>query len=138
LAEIIGHVDARNRPIVRLSIAGLEDDVPAIVDTGFNGELLINESDVGRFQLRLHDFKETVELADRRQELLPHGTGRVLWFGRLRSVNVFIAQGDQPRAARPDEPVALLGTALLSPHKLTVDFATRRVFITDTDQAGAS
>jgi predicted aspartyl protease len=131
LAELIGHVDDRNRPIVPLSIPGLEDAVLALVDTGFNGQILVNASDVDHLRFSAFDSREEVELADREQHVLVRGQGDIIWFGRPQRVYVFIAEAERPRAALPDEPVAMLGTALLSPHRLTVDFATRRVVIVE-------
>jgi hypothetical protein len=132
LSEIIGHVDAHGRPIVSLSVANQEDELLVVVDTGFNGTLLLHDGPVARQGCEITGFEETVEFADRERRTLLLGRTRIAWFGPAQDVNVFISRPAQSRAASPDEPVGLLGTALLSPHRLTIDFASRRVLITES------
>jgi predicted aspartyl protease len=133
LAEIIGHVDTRDRPIVSLTLPGLDDDLLVIVDTGFNGQLLIYETELSRFNFVPHETTVPVELAGRERRRLSVMRSRITWFGQVRDVDVFVAPGGQRRAALPDESVGLLGTALLCPHRLTIDFATRRVVISESE-----
>jgi len=134
LSEIIGHVDARDRPIVSLAVPGQEDGLLVLIDTGFNKELLIHETDAARLKCEVSDVTMQVELAGRERRILSLARTRIVWFGHEREIDVLIARTEQPRATLADEPVALLGTALLSPHKLTVDFATRRVVIAESDE----
>jgi hypothetical protein len=129
LSEIIGHVDAQDRPIVSLSAPDQEDSFPVVIDTGFNGQLLIYSTEIARFRCEHTDLTVTAEFADRQRHLLSRARSRIIWFGGPRAVDVLIATADQPRSAPTDEPIGLLGTGLLSPHKLTVDFARRRVVI---------
>jgi predicted aspartyl protease len=134
LAEIIGHVDARNRSIVSLSIPGEDDDVLVAIDTGFNRELLINEADTARFRCAMSPVTDPVEFADRTSRRLSIARGMIVWFGRPCEVEFLAAPAGPPRAALPDEPIGLVGTAPLNPHTLTVDFATRRVVISENDK----
>jgi len=132
LSEILGHVDARDRPIVSLSVPDQEDGIPVVIDTGFNGELLIHSTDIDRIGCNLTDLTVTAEFAGRQRQLLNRARGRLVWFGRQRDVDVLVAMTNAPRSPTADEPIGLLGTALLSPHTLTVDFAARRVVIRES------
>ena len=42
MAKVIGSVDQRGRPVIRLE--GKTDSVLVIVDTGFNGELMVTRA----------------------------------------------------------------------------------------------
>jgi hypothetical protein len=48
-------------------------------------------------------------------------------------VDIWIAKGDLKRSSRADEPAGLIGTGLLNPHALTIDFATRQVVVAEND-----
>jgi predicted aspartyl protease len=131
LPELIGHVDPRNRPIISLSVSDQEDAFLAIVDTGFNGELLISETEVRRFKCEFLHLEAPVEFANRERHMVSLARSRIIWFGRVQEVRVWITAAEAGRGAVLDEPVALLGTALLNPYRLTVDFTKRRVVITE-------
>jgi predicted aspartyl protease len=133
LGDIIGHVDNRDRPIVLLSVDGMEDGFPVIVDTGFNGELLINDTEISRLQCRMTGVEAPIEFANKERRTIVFARSRVVWFGRAQDVRVWVTAAEPDRAAAADEPVGLLGTALLKPHRLTVDFATRRVVISENE-----
>ena len=127
--EIFGHVDARNRPVVSLSIPDQEDGTLFHIDTGFNRDLLIREADASRLKCDLTSMTMPVEFAGGERRTVRIARTRIVWFGGLEEVDVLIAPGEQPRAALADEPIGLLGTALLDRRKLTIDFWTRRVVI---------
>ena len=131
MSEIIGHVDARDRPIVSLSVPGQEDQFLVIVDTGFNGQLLIHDAAATRLNCESRRVDVRVEFADRGSRILDLGRGSIVWFGRHQEVDVWITTAEPGRTTTADQPIGLLGTGLLSPHKLTVDFATRRVVISE-------
>jgi predicted aspartyl protease len=126
LAEIVGHVDTRDRPIVSVIVPGQEDAVSMIVDTGFNGQLLIDRSEIDRFRCEFFNVETPVEFANRERRALSLARGKIVWFGRPQVVQVWVTAAELGRGATPDEPAGLLGTALL-----TVDFAARRVVITE-------
>jgi predicted aspartyl protease len=133
LSEIIGHVDSRDRPIVSLTLPGQDDSLLVIVDTGFNGQLLIRDNDAARLNCGSARVELTVEMADRRSRVLKRARGSIFWFGRQRNVDVWLS-AEPHRAALPEEPVGLLGTGLLSPHRLTIDFASRRAVINEHNE----
>lgn len=126
----VGSIDQRRRPLVRVSRADGEDAFLALVDTGFNGDLYMAESVARQLGFELRAGKTIVELADRRFQLIRHAKGTIRWLGGPRRVEVFVAPDqEQNRPLGPDEPVALLGTGLLSPNVLLLDFSDMTIEI---------
>lgn len=86
-----------------------------------------------RFGFAVTDITIMVEFAGHpRREVYVAG-GRIAWFNQIVDVDVLVTTEERPRNILPDEPVALIGTGLLSPHKLVVDFANRRVLIAQNE-----
>lgn len=108
---------------------GQEDDFLVIVDTGFNGQLLIHDVHAARLNCESMRVDVRVEFADSESRILELGRGSIVWFGRQREVDVWITTALGERTTIADQPIGLLGTGLLSLHRLNVDFATRRVVI---------
>jgi predicted aspartyl protease len=129
LSEIAGHVDLRNRPLVNVAIPGHEDPILALIDTGFNGYLLVHEDIAQRLCFISTGTTTMVEFAGHARRKLYVADGQIIWFGELTPVPVLVSTEDRPRPAIPDEPIALIGTGLLNPHKLVVDFASRQVLL---------
>ena len=134
MSEIFGHVDERDRPIVSLSVHGQEDSFLVIVDTGFSGQLLINDTEIPRLRCEITGIDLPVEFANRERRMLSLARSRIVWFGEPQDVHVWVTTREPGRTALSDEPVGLLGTALLNPHRLMVDFAARRVVISNNEQ----
>jgi predicted aspartyl protease len=132
LSDIVGHVDARNRPIALIPLPSDTDGLLVTIDTGFSGQLLIHDTDFLRLKCQLTDLNIPVELADRRKGALALARGAIVWFGQSLIVDILVARTAKPLPP-PDEPTALLGTGLLNPNRLTVDFATRRVVISEAE-----
>jgi predicted aspartyl protease len=121
LPKMYGSVDLRGRPVVRIGRADGDDDFLAVVDTGFNGELLVAEEDVERIGGAVSRVAATVELAGGLIHEVVQAKIEIVWMGRSRLVDIFI--GIQPTARKSiDEPIALIGTGLLRPHLLLIDF----------------
>jgi predicted aspartyl protease len=133
LAEIVGHVDQRERPLVRVSLPDRDRSFLALVDTGFNGWLFMEAMDAVRLGFVPSELTVSVEFAGRGQSRLRVAHGHILWFGKPHHTEVLVSTAEGGRAASPDELVALLGTRLLSPHFLKIDFAKRRVSIESAD-----
>jgi hypothetical protein len=87
LSEVIGHVDPRGRPIISMSILGEEDAFPVIVDTGFNGGLLLHDSEIIRHRCELTGLNVPIELADRASRMLMLARTRIIWFGQPHDVD---------------------------------------------------
>ena len=60
------------------------------------------------------------------------GQLRILWFGVERVVDVVVDLDSPHRTIASGEPVALLGTELLSPSTMTVNFTKRTLTVRET------
>jgi predicted aspartyl protease len=128
LSEIVGHVDARDRPLMRVALPDGDQSFLAVVDTGFNGWLMMEATDARNLKFALSDASTSVELAEGGRKRVEIARGEIMWFGRCHPIEVFVSTGERARAAA-DEPIALVGTRLLSPHRLEIDFEKRLVRI---------
>jgi clan AA aspartic protease len=72
-----------------------------IVDSGFNGELVLPEPLAKKLRFKRHG-STAVELADGSTVLAPTYRGTILWFGRRKAVAVHTTKADE----------GLLGTQL--------------------------
>ena len=99
MAQVIGSVDERGRPVVR--IEGRQESVLVIVDTGFNGDLMTTRDAatlLGADPLR----RETeVELGDGRTVRVYETRATIMWLDRERRVRVLVSDewttiGDAP------------------------------------------
>ena len=99
-------------PRVPLDILGSDGafrSVSAVVDTGFTGMLTLPEpvaSDLRLFRLG----EQEITLADGRSQLRRTCRAELLWHGQPVTLRAFV-MGDQP----------MIGTALLTPCRLTID-----------------
>jgi predicted aspartyl protease len=129
LPELVGHVDQRERPLMRVSLPGQDRSFLALVDTGFNGWLLMEVMDAVSLGFMLSELTVQVQFAGRGQSRLSVAHGHIMWFGERHHIEVLVSTAEEGCIASPDEPVAILGTRLLNPHLLKIDFARRRVSI---------
>jgi len=132
--DLEGSVDDRKRPLVRIETPGFTDPLVAFVDTGFNGALLIDETQAARLGFSVAtDSVKPVQLANQRNEDFRLGQGNFIWLGERRTIvaYVLIETPDERRArnARKTEEEILIGTELLSDCRLQIDFPARRVLI---------
>jgi predicted aspartyl protease len=121
LSKLLGSVDLRGRPVVRIAHMQGEDEFLAIVDTGFNGQLLVSESDLLQFGPGTTRVSATVEVAGGLVQEVERAYYQIMWMGKSRLVDVIISI-DTRRLSAGDEPIALIGTGLLKPHLLLIDF----------------
>jgi len=133
LADLIGHVDARDRPLLLLSLPGQDDDLLVTVDTGFNGQILVHDVPALRLSYESTGVDVWVEFADGARRTVQLASSSIIWFGRQRTVDLWIARATSPRHPIPDEPLGIIGTGLVSPHRLTIDFMTRRVVLSENE-----
>ena len=128
VGKIIGSVDARGRPIIRLERPDRSDDLLAIVDTGFNGELLMSARDAAAHGFSSIGVLSAAEVAGGVIQQVAEARATIRWLDEVRRVELLITQTHSlPRSG--DEPVVLIGTKLLAPHLLFIDFATGTVDI---------
>jgi hypothetical protein len=74
--DLEGSVDDRKRPLVRIETAGFTDPLVAVVDTGFNGAILVDETQAARPGFSVErDSITPVQLASQRKEDFLVGRG---------------------------------------------------------------
>jgi len=109
---IQGWVTAYLEATVPLEVRGPGGQVlktSAIIDTGFNGELMLSSGDIAPLGLQFVGTRY-VTLADGSTTILDGYQGHVLWDGQPRDVLVLAASGDP-----------LLGTSLLYGSRVVLD-----------------
>jgi len=129
-----GSIDDLNRPLVRIEAPGFHDPLVALIDTGFNGALIVDESQAARLGFRVsHSWRTSVRLASQREEDFLLGRGTFPWLGRHVPISAYVlietSQARRARTARKTEEEILVGTELLSACRLDIDFPARRVLI---------
>lgn len=132
MANLLGSIDLQLRPLVRIRFASFRDDVVAMLDTGFNGELMINISDVDSLGVTLSPLKVRVTLAGGQRAEARQGEVQIEWMGQVRRVGVFVSE-TEASLHRDGDPIALIGTRLLAPHLLLIDFDAGSVEIEAQD-----
>jgi predicted aspartyl protease len=136
--DLGGSVDDVGQPMVRIKVLNYSDSVIAFIDTGFNGALLIDETQAQRMGLSIAPPRvtEQVRLASQRNERFLVARGDFLWFGERRKVTALVmaepAQARSARRLRTVEEEILIGTELLKDCRLEIDFPKRTVRITMT------
>jgi predicted aspartyl protease len=92
--------------------------IPALVDTGFNGELLISGGSSSRIPHQLTSGQEDIDVIGTSSIRVARGITTIRWFGRERTTKLWIT----PAASTRHDPILLLlGTRLLSGMILTVN-----------------
>ena len=126
-ARLNGPLNQHGLPIVDIRVEGFPDPISVLVDTGFNGELIISEEQAqgsGILYLPGHAYPAMVANAQR-PGFYP-GAGYVSWFLERRGVNIHVLPGQTPQ--EPWTP--MIGTRLLADCHLEIDFPNRTVVIT--------
>jgi predicted aspartyl protease len=120
LANLIGNVDDRGRPVVRIEVPG-HDELLAVVDTGFNRSLFLMADQALVLGFTVLEREETVELGTTERTNVHVAIGHILWFGATVKVEALVAK-DGRRRIDPDAPRALIGTKLLAGCHVLIDF----------------
>ena len=132
MPELIGSLDSRRRPLMRVQVEG-KDDLLSIIDTAFTGELLVDEDIAQSWGVVVLDVNAQIELGDGSRCEVQQGLLTVVWFGRNHDATVQVVRRatgqSQHRPRRDGEPVALLGTELIAPGSLNVNFTSGVVTI---------
>ncbi len=114
-ARMDGHVDFSTlAPVVSIKLVSeknVEIGVAAIIDTGYNGEVILPESKIQEMDLEFLGTIDT-ELANGQIVELELFRGRIKWFDTIREVAIGASQSDD----------TLLGTLLLSNCHLDINF----------------
>lgn len=114
---ITGVVTTRHEAMLRLVMLGVyenearrEEEIEALLDTGFTEHLVLPQDIVSRLGLALQGVEEAV-LADGSRVALDVYRARVLWDAEIRDVQILASgEGD-----------ALVGMSLLHGHEVRLD-----------------
>ena len=126
MPKIIGSVDTLGRPLVRIGVVARDDAALGTVDTGFNGELMMTAGDAAALGVTVLEGSRDVELGHGQSVGVHVGRLRVRWLDAERDAAVLISDRASPTVSGP---VLLIGTKLLKPHLLLIDFASDTVEI---------
>lgn len=121
-----GFVDRRKRPL--LGMQGNEGQrFIALVDTGFNAAFWCGSQTAGWLNfVPTGKYARVVTAGGRHRAELAHGY--IKWLGELREI-VALVKSNESMPLHPNEPSALIGTQLLFPGRLLIDFLEERVEI---------
>ena len=128
MAKLTGSIDQLGRPVVR--VEGALDSVLVTGDTGFNGELLMTREAARLIGADPFDDETNVELGDGRTVRLYESRATIGWLDQERRVRILVSND---WIVTGDAPGGLLGTELLAPHLLLIDFASGMVEIETQD-----
>ena len=109
-----------------MRMPAINDDLLLMIDTGFNGDLMLSRAGAHQLDLSVSGETSAVVLGDGSSVFVHLMRATVDWLSVHRAVEVLVSDSWLPAA---DEPLGLLGTRLLTPHLLLVDFAERTVEI---------
>ena len=121
-----GRLDHRGQPILDLRLVGAEIPLAVLIDTGFDGELLVYRSQLEAAGLHpISQDLERVQLADGTVVTTLVVTIQVQWHDELRPSIVNVIGYDASEGAR-----AILGCQLLRDSTLDINFPAGTVRIT--------
>lgn len=124
MAKVIGSIDQRGRPVIR--VEGKLESILVVVDTGFNGDLLLAREAARLLEVDPVSKETEIELGDGRTVVVNEARATITWLEQARRVRVLVSND---WITTGDAPVGLLGTDLLAPHLLLIDFADGTVEI---------
>jgi predicted aspartyl protease len=105
------------------------DDLLALLDTGFDGEIYCNQSDAIALGVRLSGGVERVELAGGVKATVQRGELEITWMGRVHTACALISGIQRTKPAADGEPAALIGSSLLRPHLVLLDYSAMTIEI---------
>jgi clan AA aspartic protease len=117
MAKETGRVTATREALLRLQLSAGET-VECLVDTGFTGSLVLPQALVTRLNLPVVG-REVFEMVGGRQFIASIAFAEIEWLGETRTVRVIFSED------------TLLGTELLDGTRLTVDYITYTVTVSD-------
>ena len=112
-----GWVDARSNSLISITLARV-GAIDFVIDTGFDGELLLPLSLTESLQLRIMDEAELVLAGDVIAESFT-SVAEINWMGSRRIAEVSLMEGNDH----------LVGTALLKGTRLRIDYIANNVEI---------
>ena len=119
--QIEGYFNSRNEPVIRLD-AGTSN-IEILVDTGFNGNLIIPDRMVEGLNIEYDRGLEEFYSATEEIFLASSGSIEIIWFGRRIRV---------PVATSAQISEAILGGQMMRDCRLTIDYSHRTVKISES------
>ena len=118
--SLLGNVTSRREAVVSVVVFGpqRQAQVEAMIDTGFDGHLVLPDSVIRHLALPRLGATD-VTLGDGTQSLMRVYELAVEWLNERRLVEVLAGLSDE----------VLLGTALLAGHRITIDYRSATVEI---------
>lgn len=117
--QIDGYFNVRDEPVIGLDIGSSQ--IEFLVDTGFNGGLIIPEQTAEGLDIRYDRGLEEFRTANEATFLASAGSMEITWFEQAIRV---------PVATTQEVPEAILGGRMLKDCRLTIDYGRRTVTIT--------
>lgn len=118
--EIVGCFDAGN-PIIQIFLDGFEDPIDVLVDTGFNGELMLKKNKIEELSLPFIGDDEYMTASGHIVPTTVH-IGFIKWFGRTRKIAVLATSGK----------ANLIGLELLHFYRLELARSQNRLLISES------
>jgi predicted aspartyl protease len=130
---IRGGVDDLGRPFLKLDVAGFPEPVTALIDTGFNGAMIVDEYQATQMGLQIsRHHRVSALLASQQSETFLLSRGRIGWLGEQPFISAFvIVETERERVVRRQEIV--LGVELMLNCRLEIDFVARSLTISRLD-----
>lgn len=118
--EIKGRFDD-GKPMIDIYLDSSEDPINVLVDTGFNGELMLKKEKINELSLT---FIGDDEYMTANGDIVPTTVhiGFIRWFGRTRKIAVLATAGK----------ASLLGMELLRFYRLDLTRSENRLIINDS------
>lgn len=119
MAREDGSVNAQLEAWLRVRTTSGEE-VECLVDTGFDGSLLLSRSEAARLKLTILGRVPIIGVG-RARSIADIAELKIEWLGQTRAVEVIISDGDD----------SLLGTGILDGSRLLIDYIGYTVTIDD-------
>jgi predicted aspartyl protease len=126
MPTIEGRLDDTGFPLVDLQVVPSARTLAMLIDTGFDGELMLYHDDLRAAGIEaVFDHDVQVRLADGTLTSFLGTTLTIEWFGQPRRISVDVVPAIRPAHAYP-----VIGCRLLRDSRLEIDFPRRTVLVT--------
>lgn len=134
MSRIDGFVSDLVWPLLPLQVDGVTDRLWVFVDTGFDGYLMVPDSERQRLRIARTSLMAAGTNADGTSSFVPVGRLTLDWFGSRLTVrahipNATMVDGETFRGA---PIVGILGLSMLQGSRLTVEFYPNRSVVLET------
>ena len=120
-----GRLDGNGQPVIPVRFLGATVPITLLIDTGFDGELLLYAEQLSRIGIpATYQDMTRVRLADGSEATFFIASATVDWQGEPRTVSIDVIPRPAPPSAR-----GLLGCGLLRDSRLSIDFPAGAVQI---------